>query len=243
MTDARAFLHSLATDVTPREIDRDIFDVTATPPRAHYDLTAPAYDVLVGSATWHRLLWKTSPNAFRAFAERVYHSRADGAHAEVGCGSLLFTAQLYGGDRGRAVVLIDQSLQMLRIARRRLTKHFGRVPEHVVLVRADGRDLRLRGGWASTLIAMHVLHVVREREALLRTVRALMRAQGSTVGLTSIFLAGGRGDVFVRVFAALGELSPGLTRSELDALLAAQLGGDIHVDVEGSMAFVTRVQG
>ena len=240
MTDARALVARLATDIAPREIDEDILDVTAAPPRAHYDFTAPAYDVLVGSTLWHKLLWKTTPAAFRKFAEQVYRRRDDGPHAEMGCGSLLFTAHLYGEDLGRDVVLIDQSVRMLRLARRRLRKRWGRVPAHVTLVRGDARDLRLRGGWASTVLAMHVLHVVRERAEFLRTLRALVREPDGIVGLTSLFLAGGRGDVFLRFLAAAGELSPGLRRDELEGLLPATLGPS-RTEAEGSMSFITSI--
>src|SRR3954470_1258045 len=114
MSDARSLLEQLASSHTLREIDDDIVDLTTAPPRAHYDLTAPAYDVLVGSSLWHRTLWRTTPGAFRAFAESIFAARPSGPHVELGCGSLLFTSHLYGEDRGRPVVLIDQSVQMLR---------------------------------------------------------------------------------------------------------------------------------
>jgi SAM-dependent methyltransferase len=227
------------TKIPLREIDDDIVDITSIPPRAHYDLIAPAYDVLVGSAIWHRVLWGTTPGAFRAFASAAYRSQAEGPHVEVGCGSLLFTSHLYGDDHGRAAVLIDQSIRMLRLARRRLRKRYGSVPRHVVLVRGDARELAVTGGWASTVLSMHVLHVIRERAALLRTIAALARPSKSTIALTSIFLSGRRTDFVIPMFAALGELAPGLTRAQIEVLLVEHLGRRPSVEVEGSMAYIT----
>jgi SAM-dependent methyltransferase len=238
VTDARDLLAAVTIGPPPRELPGGIYDITTSPPRAHYDLTARAYDVLVGSTAWHRLLWKTTPAAFRTFAERIYSSRAGGPHVEVGCGSLLFTAHLYGDDRGRPVILVDQSIQMLQLAARRLAKRFGAVPRHVALVLGDARDLRLEGGWASTVLAMHVLHVVHERRELLSLLSALARVDNSTIGLTSIFHAGGRGDAFLSILSAANELAPGLTRAELERLLAESLGAGTAIQVEGSMAYM-----
>ena len=117
MTDARAVLATFATGFQPREIDDDILDLTTSPTRAHYDLTARAYDMFVGLTVWHRALWRTTPAAFRAFAASIYDARSEGPHVELGCGSLLFTADLYDADRGRPVILIDQSIEMLRLTR------------------------------------------------------------------------------------------------------------------------------
>jgi SAM-dependent methyltransferase len=222
----------------PRELDQDILDITTSPPRAHYDLTAPAYDVLVGSSLWHETLWKTTTHAFRTFASTIYGSRSEGAHVELGCGSLLFTSHLYVEDRGRPVILIDHSVRMLRLARRRLRGAAGAVPRHVVLVRGDARDLRLATGWASTVLAVHVLHVLRERMAFLQTLASLARPRASTIGLTSIFFSGGRGDVFLRLLAATGELAPGLRLDELQTMLNRNVSGDLATTVEGSMAYL-----
>src|SRR6185436_14272722 len=106
MADARALLQTLVTVGQPREIDDEILDITTSPPRAHYDLTARAYDVLVGSTIWHKTMWNTTPAAFRDFAATIYNARPEGPHAELGCGSLLFTSHLYHENRGRPIILI-----------------------------------------------------------------------------------------------------------------------------------------
>ncbi|MEP6493303.1 MAG: methyltransferase domain-containing protein [bacterium] len=240
MTDARAALGLLTGITSPREIDDDILELSpGTPRAAHYDRIAFGYDALLGATSYNRILWKTSPQRCRAFAHDVFHARTSGTHVELGCGSLLFTSHLYAEDRGRPIVLIDQSIEMLRRARRRVRSRAGAVPSHVVLARGDVRDLRVTHAGATTVLAMHVLHVVDDASALLAALASFARPTGSTIGLSSIFLAGGRGDVFLRMLHAAGELATPRARHEIERLVGARVPGRMNVDVEGSMAFVT----
>jgi SAM-dependent methyltransferase len=242
VSDPHAALAQLAPAVAPREIDDEILDLSYDRPRpAHYDRIAWAYDYVLGSKIYNRLTWKTSPARCRSFARDVFDARSTGPHVELGCGSLLFTSPLYDEDRGRAVVLIDQSLEMLRRARTRLRERTGAVPRHVVLVRADARDMCLppETGIATTVLAMHVLHVVEDGDAFLATLGSLARPVASTIGLTSIVRAGGRGDVFLRILNAAGELATPRTRPEVEHLVAKHVRGSAAVELDGSMSFVT----
>src|ERR1700742_207800 len=101
----------------PAEIDDAIFEVGGPPPApAHYDHMGKLYDVVCGTTAYNRAVWGTTPDASRAFATRIFESRSDGIHVEVGCGGLLFTSHLYGAARDRVCILTDPSVQMLRIA-------------------------------------------------------------------------------------------------------------------------------
>lgn len=246
MSDPHAALALLAGTTTPREIDDDILDLSPGTPRpAHYDRIAWAYDYVLGARSYNRLFWKTSPHHNRAFAREVFSARDSGTHIELGCGSLLFTAQLYDDDRGRPAILIDQSLEMLRRARARLRRRTGGVPRHVVLVRGDARDIHVApgAGPAATVLSMHVLHVVEEGAALLGTLGSLARPTESTIGLTSIVRAGGRGDVFLRMLHAAGELATPRTLGDVERLVAEHVPGRAAVDLEGSMSFWTITRG
>src|SRR5438270_771880 len=156
MTDGREALEQLAGRV-PREIDREIFDLSPAIGNAHYDRIARLYDAALGTKTYNRALWSTTPDLYRAFAARVFASRASGPHVELGCGSLLFTSHVYARDSGRPAILIDQSVEMLRRARARLERAEGTFPRHVVLARGDVRTLDVAPGFAATTFANFVL--------------------------------------------------------------------------------------
>jgi SAM-dependent methyltransferase len=238
MNDARTALEQLAGG-TPREVEPHIFELSPPIGPAHYDRIARIYDAALGTRAYNRILWKTTPARHRAFATSVFDSQTAGPHIELGCGSLLFTAHLYEHDRGRPVILVDQSIQMLRLARARIAGRSGKVPPHVVLARGDVRALDVTGNLATSVLAVFVLHVLDEPDALLRALDHVARPSASTIGLTSLHLAGGRGDVFLKLLHAAGELSVPRSRSTLDQLIAARIPGRAQVETDGSMAYIT----
>jgi SAM-dependent methyltransferase len=237
MSDARAAFEELAGR-PPLEVDTDIFELSAPLGGAHYDRIARLYDVALSTNLYNRVMWKSSPARYRAFAASVFESRSTGLHVELGCGSLLFTSQLYDQNRGRPVILIDQSIEMLRLARARLARRTGEVPPHVLLARGDVRRLGVAAGQATTVLSMFVLHVVDEPQPLLLTLDDVARSTESTVGLTSLFLSGGRGDSFLRLLHRAGELSVPRSRAAIEALVAETISGQASVETDGSVSFI-----
>jgi len=241
MTDARAALESLAGRSLSM-LEDGVIELTPVA-NAHYDRIGRAYDPLIRTNAYNRIVWRSSPAAYRAFAERVFESRREGAHVELGCGGLAFTSHLYREDRGRSVILIDQSLTMLRIARRRLADRDGRLPSHVVLARGDARELRVSTGIGSTVLAMLVLHVLDDGAGFLSTLNALADPEHATVGVASIFRGGTRrGDAWLHVFEATRELT-GRSLSEIERMMSAAIPGSLRTETSGSMGFLTVVRG
>src|SRR5262249_51700298 len=71
---------------------------TALPPDAHpaqYDRRPAVYDAVVARSIYHRIVWGTSPRSYTRFAELALEAAGHGCFAEIGCGSLLFTAPMY----------------------------------------------------------------------------------------------------------------------------------------------------
>jgi len=242
MLDARALLLDVAHG-TVTEIEDDIFGLAPAPPHAHYDRMGWVYDAVCGTSLYGNLVWGAPPHRSRDFAEHVFASRNAGAHVEVGCGSLLFTAPLYDRDRGRPVILVDQSLAMLRMARARLRKRIGRVPSYVALVRGDARGLPFAPAFATTVLSMHVLHVVDDRESFLKTLAALAAPRAGTIGLTSLVTTGSFRDAFLSALHRAGELSRPLGASALERLVRTSLPGSVSIERAGNMAFVSAAAG
>jgi SAM-dependent methyltransferase len=242
MIDARAFLASLVNGCTLTEIDDDIIDLA---PRvvAHYDAMGWLYDAVCGTSLYNRIVWGTDPQDSRNFATRIFKSRPTGPHVELGCGALLFSAHLYDEPHDRPCILIDQSVAMLRMARDRLRARVGRVPTHVALVRADGRELPFIRGFASTVLSMHVLHVVHERAVFLQSLASLALPATSTIGLTSLVRTGSHRDALLSMLHAAGELSPPISEAQLSELVRRELPCAPTIDVVGNMAFVSGSSG
>lgn len=81
---------------------------------APYDRRAAAYDRLVANRLYNRLVWGTSPTAYRAFAAEAA-ADSEGPLLEVGCGTAAFTAGAYAATE-RYVQLVDRSRGMLERA-------------------------------------------------------------------------------------------------------------------------------
>ena len=221
------------------EVERSIFalDGAADEP-AHYDRMGRLYDIACGTRAYNRLVWGTTPEASRAFASRVFGSRGTGRHVEVGCGGLLFTSHLYDDDCGRECVLVDPSIAMLRMARARLERRHGKVPGHVTLLRGNGLQLGLPAGFATTVLSMHVLHVLDARVAFLRALDGLAAARESTIGFSSLVYTGTFRDRFLSMLHRAGELSSPITADELGELSHDALTGQTTIDKRGAMCFV-----
>jgi hypothetical protein len=111
-----------------RLIEDDIYSVLPDIARAHhYDRRASVYDLVVSTRLYNAIAWGCSPLDYITFARQALASCSDERFLDAGCGSLLFTAPSYL-DSIRPIIAFDQSLAMLRRARRRLLKLSGSVP-------------------------------------------------------------------------------------------------------------------
>ena len=228
------------TDLGAVEIDDAIFAVDAgADVPAHYDRMGALYDMVCGTTAYNLTVWGTTPDRSRAFATRIFESQPAGVHVEVGCGGLLFTAHLYDEARDRVCILSDPSIAMLRMARERLRRRHGKVPSHVALLRAEGFSLPFPAGFATTVLSMHVLHVLERRAEFLRVLDRLASAKGATIGFSSLVRTGHFRDGFLAALHAAGELSSPLGDGELAQMAQSAFDGEVDVEAWGSLRFYT----
>jgi SAM-dependent methyltransferase len=229
---------ALADGLAPRLVEDGIYSVlpVQTGPH-HYDSWAALYDVVVGSRPYNRLVWGSSPQAYARFVEEAVGS-GGGPFLEAGCGSLVFSAAAYAR-ADRPLILMDQSLGMLRRARRRLVRMAGRVPARVVLLQADLRALPFRPAAFGTVLSLNVLHLVPDAPAMLRPLARCL-APGGGFYATSLVRSGrGRGDRAMALYHRMGEFAPPRTPTDVAEALAQAVGARPAVHVSGNMAFAT----
>ena len=92
------------------------------------------YDLVACNPIYNRLIWGYSVKIFSKIANDALQSTSGGSVLDLGCGSLAFTAKAYSQYTDRPVVLVDQSLKMLRMAKSRLIKQNGKVPDNLVFL-------------------------------------------------------------------------------------------------------------
>jgi len=80
------------------------------------------YDLIACNPIYNRFIWGYSVKIFSRIANEALHSSQDGPVLDIGCGSLAFTVKTYSQYTERPVILTDQSLKMLRMAKAKLIK-------------------------------------------------------------------------------------------------------------------------
>ncbi|HKO97426.1 MAG TPA: class I SAM-dependent methyltransferase [Pyrinomonadaceae bacterium] len=222
-----------------RQVDDDIYSALPDVPHKHlYDKRAAAYDSVVSTWLYNRLMWGTSPHDYIAFAREAIGSHPAACILDAGCGSMLFTAQVYIAS-DRQVIAFDQSLRMLRRARARLRDLAGAVPDRIILLQADLSDLVFRPRRFQTIFCMNVLHQLAGAAELIPKLRVLL-AEGGQLYLTSL-VSNGRvvGDRWLRTLYKTGEFVSPRSGVELNKLLQDSLDEGVSFRMKGNMAFAT----
>jgi SAM-dependent methyltransferase len=243
MSGLPAFLTDLLVDGGAlRAVDDRIWSVLPhDAPGQSYDGRAKAYDAVVGSRLYNRLVWGSSPRAYSAFAARALAS-GSGPFLDAGCGSLVFTAKVYAR-AARPVVLVDQSIGMLRAARARLLRATAVRPsssgalDEIVLLQGDLRRLPFRAGSFDTVMCMGMLHLFDEAGTIVTALSNAARP-GAQLFLTSLIAETGIGRRYLALLHRAGEVAAPRTRDQLLLELQSAAVLSSEIATEGSVAFI-----
>jgi len=225
-----------------RLVEDDIYSALPdVPHKPLYDKKrALAYDSIVSVWLYNRVMWGTSPSDYVAFAREALLSHPDGRMLDAGCGSMLFTAQLYVSSK-RKIVAFDQSLQMLKRARTRLIELTGTVPEHILLLQADLSNLVFRPEKFNTVLCLNVLHQYGAVAGLIPKLWGLLNDPGQLY-LTSLVSSGRHiGDLWLDALYKSGEFVRPRTVVAFNKLLDDSLGQKVNYRTKGNMAFASAV--
>lgn len=236
--DAAAWIGDVMDSARPlRQLDERLFSVLPEGAAGHaYDGRARAYDWMIGSRLYNRMAWGASPADYRRFARRAVESAPGGWFLDAGCGTLLLTAEAYRAAPGRPIVVLDQSLGMLKRARERMLAGGRRLPPHVVFLQADLLDLPFRPGSFRTLMSMGMLHLFPDAGPLAANLESLLLPDGALF-LTSLVENGRVGDRYLRVLHRQGEVAAPRDADALKTLLRASLRRAVAYSVIGNMAY------
>ncbi|MCT2397948.1 class I SAM-dependent methyltransferase [Novosphingobium mangrovi (ex Huang et al. 2023)] len=197
------------------------------------------YDWLIGNRVYNRLAWGTSPEAYTAFAGEAARS-GSGTLLDAGCGTLVSTAAVHAGSR-RPTVLVDLSTDMLKVARDRLVRLHGRMPDHVVLLQADLQALPFRDGAFGAVLSPGMLHLFGDVEAITREL-ARVAVPDAAIFATSLVAERWLARRYLAALHRAGEVARPRPFAELVSRLNTPDSGlavPVEARIDGSMAFVT----
>jgi len=205
---------------------------------APYDRRAIVYDAVVRWSIYHRIFWGTSTLAYRRFGRAALDAAGAGRFAEIGCGSLLFTAQMYRDGQSASVTLVDRSIQMLRRAVTRLGSGRPDGTDAVVALHADAAAVPVHAGIFSSILSLNLLHVECDRTAIVTEFSRLLIPGRGRLFVSSLIRSGRWSDAYLTMLHRAGEFGPPQTLDELCETVAGRWGVVESTRVEGNMSFL-----
>lgn len=193
------------------------------------------YDRVACNPLYNRLIWGYSISRYDDFTRDALTSSNTGYVLDLGCGSLAFTAKTYISYSDRPVVLMDQSLKMLRIAKSRLVKLAGQVPENMMFLHADALELPFLPDSFNTIISLNLLHCLEDITGLLKGLRNVLSENGRMY-FTTLVSAGRFADRYLKALADSGKLIGRNPDQLCDVFAEARL--PVRFDLTGSLAFM-----
>jgi len=136
------------------------------------------YDLVACNPIYNRLIWGYSVKIFLQIATDALRSSPDGNVLDLGCGSLAFTAKAYSQYTERLVILADQSLKMLRMAKARLIKQNGTIPGNLVFLHCNALNLPFQRNAFATIVSENLLHCLDETNIILGQLRNIISENG-----------------------------------------------------------------
>lgn len=163
------------------------------------------YDLVACNPIYNRLIWGYSVKIFSQTAREALHSSHNGHVLDIGCGSLAFTAKTYSQYRERSVVLVDQSLKMLRMAKSRLLKENGKVPDNLIFLHADALQLPFQENIFTTILSENLLHCIGDTGPFLKQLKTIMSKNGKMY-FTTLVKSNRWADKYLQALADSGKL-------------------------------------
>jgi len=170
------------------------------------------YDWVACNPIYNRLIWGYSVKIFHQVANEALNSSQDGPVLDIGCGSLAFTVKTYSQYTERIVILTDQSLKMLRMAKAKLIKKNGKVPENLVFLHTDALELPFQKNIFTAVLSENLLHCLGDTTILLKQLESIISKNGKMY-FTTLVKTNRFADKYLEALADSGKL---LSRDVVD---------------------------
>ena len=203
MINDQNILSIISEDVALRRVEAGIYSVYAhgeVPGSFDRFGAATIYDRVLCNSFYNWLMWGYSIKEYLRFCESILSSSSEGWVLDVACGSLAFTMKLYADYSQRPVVLLDQSLNLLRKAKSRLVKQKSEVPANIVLLHADALKLPIRHNSVHTIISLNLLHCLDDIKTVIHEWKRVLTDDGM-IALTTLLRNDRWGDNYLNALS------------------------------------------
>lgn len=170
-------MENLKQNIKLEFCENGIFTALGDEINAPYDSKAKLYESLVSSNIYNRVFWGASPADYKKFAIDAIGG-GSGFLLDVGCGGLVQTSDIYLQSK-RSSVLLDSSLEMLKVAKKRLRNTSDAIPENLTLLQADGLNLPFNDSTFKTVCSFGMIHLFDDKKKFLAELLRVLKTDGT----------------------------------------------------------------
>ena len=238
MKNDEKLLSIISKDVSFRQVESGIYSVYApgeVPGSFDRFGAAAFYDMVICNRFYNWLMWGYSVKEYIRLCEKALNVSSEGWVLDVACGSLAFTMKLYTDYSKRPVVLLDQSLNLLKKAKSGLIKQKGEVPANMILLHADACRLPIKPGSVQRIISLNLLHCLDDIKTVIHEWKRVLTADGM-IALTTLVRNNRWGDRYLNLLSRSDQM---VSRDkELLFNVLNELDMPIKHQILGNMAFI-----
>jgi len=233
-------LDNILQNVKLVEVSEGIFSVLhESRQQSGYDSRVLSYDAIAGNRFFNKFFWGNWPSSYKNFCEQGLKLSPDKPVLDVGCGSLVFTANVYAHSDNRFIVLLDRSLGMLKRARERLYKIHGSVPDNIAFLQGDAFDLPFSDDTFGSVMSHGLLHIVDHKSKILDELERV-RDQNGAISVSSLVSNNGVGRKYLSLLERSGQTGKNLSSDSLNSLLNTR-PVNYKLCTQGNIAYIKSV--
>lgn len=219
-------------------IEKDIYGLSNVENSSGgYDSKSKIYDVVVGSRIYNKLMWGNDINDYKKFAEDAV-ANTKGILVDAGCGSLNFTRDAYLKSECK-IILIDNSIEMLKICREKL-KQSGRLGVEIFCVQGDILKLNLESNKIDSILSMGMMHLF-ENQHVCNILNGFSKGltKGGKIFLSSLNPQTKFSKKYMQLLYSKGEVAKPREAEETHELINCCSKGELKEFLKGSMLYQT----
>lgn len=213
----------------------NIFEVAGLV-QGNYDVQAVQYDKLINSKLYNRLMWANLPKDYADFNRKAIEASQGGTIADIACGTLSFSANVYASVSPQNLYLCDLSYEMLRIGKERVERLTGD-DSGFTFLRSDALNLPFNDESIQTIICIGFIHVLEEPTLLLKELHRVLKV-GGRLYLTSLCTDRKFSARYLKLLHKKGHVSMPSHSSEVIQQITEQGFTLINSHVKGGMVYV-----
>lgn len=157
-------------------VEENIFTTFKDTLGSAYDRKARAYEKLVSSTLYNKIIWGTLPKDYTDFARKVI-SISTGASIDIGCGGLVQTSTIYSKST-QNFILLDNSIEMLKIAKKRLMSYSDKFPKNIELLQSNAFDLPFQNETFDNVFSFGLIHCFENKQEFINEVLRILKVNG-----------------------------------------------------------------